>query len=129
MYEALENISKALKKAGIFKRINIGSDFTINKNVLPLCVIMPGNGSVEAMVAGKMEAHVIGLLHNNRDLEKKRTQLIKDTMGAMIDNYGGPVQNVGLSFDAEALSIFGVILPVTAPYAAFRLTYDVEFSL
>jgi len=125
----MQDIKTVIKKSGLFKKINIGSDFNISKNALPLCIIMPGPGEIEHLVIGSMEAHIIGLLHENRDLEKKRTELMKETMAAMSESSIYKTGNVRLSFDAEALSVFGIMVPVMAPYGAFRLTYDIEFSL
>ncbi len=129
MYQTLEELEKILKHAHLFKKIYVGSHFELNKNTLPLCVIKAGEASIEHLVIGKMETHIIGLLHENTGLEKKKLALMKKTMQVLNNFYKYPLEDPRIFFDADAFAVFGLSVPVTAPYGAFRLTYTLDFRL
>ena len=127
MYSELKALENYIDDLGRYQKVLMGTDFIVNNNSLPLCLLIPDDGEIIDYTLGNYEQHIICLFHDNRELEKTKLEDM-ETMISDLEQYDDlRLINPRFSFDGSALSVFGIDIPVMAPYGAYRFSYDIGF--
>lgn len=114
-----------------FKQVEIGSNFTINKSSCPLAIIKLEDGDLKHHTVLNGQLHIIGLFFKEKGVEELTLDEMEKMIITMRENY--PELNAYGQFqffiDQNVFDVFGVQIPIIAPFGAYRLVYNLRQDL
>ena len=120
IFDKLQEIENAINDLGIFDsgKIYLGQEFTVSVNNLPLCIVKSGNGTLEGhLVQGGF--HVIAIFRDADNIEQTLDTNLGKIIKALLK-----LEDIEITYfttDEDVFQPFGLIIPQSPPFGAFRI--------
>lgn len=120
IYSKLEEIRDAINELGIFDsgKIYLGQEFTVSINNLPMCIIKSGSGNfTDHLFTGGF--HVIGIFRDADNIERTLDANLGSIAKALLR-----LEDVDIDYfttDEDTFQPFGLVIPQSPPFGAFRI--------
>ncbi len=121
IYDKLQEIQTTIDNLEIFDsgKIYLGQEFTVSINNLPLCIIKSGSGSLLEGHLIQGGFHVIGIFRDADNIE----QMLDTNLGKIIKSLS-ELEDIELDYfttDEDVFQPFGLVIPQSPPFGAFRI--------
>lgn len=134
IYDEIQSIVQRIKDTEIFPEKNIvsGQPFTLNAQQMPFCIIKSGSADINS-VQRSIDAtvHIMALFHDNVNIEKTvnshATSVYQALVGHVTDEAELRIDLI--TFDADILEPFGLLIEPVPPYGGFRMDVRVVVKL
>jgi len=131
IYTALQEIQTAINGMGTaYKTVDIGSNFSLDRSNCPLAIIKLEDGDLAHHTRMNGTVHIIGFFFKEKNVEQTTLDEMENMIVTMRNNIEWLDHNsFQLFIDNNVFDVFGVQMPVMAPFGAFRLSYPMRQDL